>query len=270
MRSVRSKSWKHAFIGINITAKEYVSSLDNCYIFPFYIYREENSNELFDSVSFFPWEPDPMFDGRVPNLKPGFISNIESKLGLAFDPHMVGRDHAIESTFGPEDILAYIYAIFHSPTYRQRYAEFLKIDFPRVPLTSDADLFRTLVTLGRELIALHLMKSPQLHERMTHFPIPGDNTVAPRGGYPKYTPPAEDQSGQVYINRDQYFAGVPQEVWEFEIGGYQVLHKWLKDRRGRALNYEDQMHYQQIVVALLETIRLMAEIDAVIPAWPIE
>jgi hypothetical protein len=104
---------------------------------------------------------------------------------------------------------------------------------------------------------------------MTHFPIPGDNTVAARGGYPKYTPPAGEQAGRVFINRDQYFAGIPPKVWAFEIGGYQVLHKRLKDRRGRSLNYEDQIHYQQIVIALSETIRLMDEIDAVIPAWPI-
>jgi predicted helicase len=174
-------------------------------------------------------------DNRVPNLDPGFVAEMENKLSLSFDPHLAGRDHTIESTFGPEDILAYIYAIFHSPTYRQRYAEFLKIDFPRVPLTSDADLFRTLVSLGRELIALHLMESPKLHDRMTHFPIPGDNTVAARGGYPKYTPPSEDQAGRVYINREQYFAGIPPEVWEFEIGGYQVCTNGSKIDAGGCL-----------------------------------
>ena len=194
---------------------------------------------------------------------------MERKLNLTFDPHLSGRKHSIENIFGPDDVLAFIYAIFHSPTYRERYAEFLKIDFPRVPIPSDADLFRTLVYKGRELIALHLMEAPILHERRTNYPIPGDNTVASRGGYPKYTPPEEGHGGRVRINREQYFEGVPQNIWEFEIGGYQVLHKWLKDRRGRELSYDERDHYQQIVVALAETIRLMDEIDAAIPQWPI-
>ncbi len=271
MRQVVGGEFKHVYItntlnDMNILTSHHVSQVS----FPIYLYPEDKTNLLFSSNATSPWDPDPDHGNRVPNLDPGFVAEMENKLNLSFDPHLAGREHGIESFFGPEDILAYIYAIFHSPTYRHRYAEFLKIDFPRVPFTSDADLFRKMVALGRELIALHLMESPKLHDRMTHFPIPGDNTVAPRGGYPKYTSPTEDQSGRVYINREQYFAGVPQEVWEFEIGGYQVLHKWLKDRRGRVLDYEEQMHYQQIVVALSETIRLMDEIDAVIPSWPIE
>jgi predicted helicase len=158
----------------------------------------------------------------------------------------------------------------HSLDYRSRYSEPLKIDFPRVPLTSDASLFRQLVYLGRELIALHLMESPVLENRLTHFPIPGTDEVAARGGYPKYIPASEGQGGRVKINREQYFEGVPANVWQFEIGGYQVLHKWLKDRRGRRLDYDDKVHYQKIVVALAETMRLMGEIDDAIPAWPIE
>ena len=223
---------------------------------------------LFDTTATSPWEPDPDHGGRVPNLEPGFVAEMEGKLGLSFDPHLAGREHAIEANFGPEDVLAYMYAVFHSPTYRERYAEFLKIDFPRVPLTSDAGLFRRLVDLGRELIALHLLESPRLNESLTHFPIPGDNQVAPRGGYPKYEPPQDGHAGRVTINRKQYFEGVSPEVWEFEIGGYQVLHKWLKDRRGRTLDYDDKRHYQRVVVALAETIRLMDAVDAAIPAWP--
>jgi hypothetical protein len=224
---------------------------------------------LFDSTATSPWEPDPDHGNRVPNLDPGFVAEMEEKLGLTFDPHLSGREHPIETALGPEDVLAYIYAVFHSPTYRERYAEFLKIDFPRVPLTDDAALFRTLVAKGRQLLSLHLMESPKLNERLTHYPIPGDDVVAPRGGYPKYTPPEGDAGGRVFINREQYFEGVPPAVWSFEIGGYQVLHKWLKDRRGRNLSYDERDHYQQVVVALSETMRLMEEIDAAIPAWPL-
>ena len=168
--------------------------------------------------------------------------------------------------FTPEDIFHYIYAIFHSPTYRERYAEFLKIDFPRVPLTSDLDLFWQLVGLGKQLVKLHLME--QHPAPITRFPLGGDNQVV--RGYPKYTVPTPSgEAGRIYINKTQYIAGVEPEVWDFQIGGYQVLHKWLKDRRGRILSYNDLHHYQQIVVILKETMHLMAEVDETIPTWPL-
>jgi predicted helicase len=162
-----------------------------------------------------------------------------------------------------EVIFYYIYAALHSPTYRTRYAEFLKIDFPRIPLTSNPDLFQTLATLGEQLVSLHLMRSPLLDTPITQFEQHHDRTVAP--AHPKYN------NGAVHINKQgDRFTGVPEEVWNFHIGGYQVCEKWLKDRKGRTLSDGDIQHYQRIVVALKETIRLMAEIDAAIPSWPIE
>jgi predicted helicase len=169
----------------------------------------------------------------------------------------------METAFGPGDVFHYIYAVVHSPTYRTRYAEFLKRDFPRIPLTSDRDLFRNLCALGGELVSYHLLEAPALEQVVPRFPVRGDDTVAK--GYPKYV-----ASGRVYINKDQYFDDVPPAVWQFQIGGYQVCEKWLKDRRGRTLSYDDLTHYQKVVVALQETIRLMAEIDAAIPSWPIQ
>jgi hypothetical protein len=202
-----------------------------------------------------------------------------------------------------------------------RYAEFLKSDFPRVPLTSDRELFRSLCGLGAELVALHLLESPKLSKPIARYPVTGANIV--EKGFPKYFAPGELEpasvaaglprhggvkpplhaavpqlkEGRVYINRGtgvpavsvaamspspktpvgtpalrsgQYFEGVPPEVWNFHIGGYQVCEKWLKDRRGRTLTYDDLEHYCKVVTALSETIRLMAEIDAAIPKWPIE
>ena len=172
------------------------------------------------------------------------------------------------TTFGPEDIFHYIYALFHSPTYRSRYAEFLKIDFPRVPLTADAALFRTLCELGEELVGLHLLESPAVAELITRYPVAGDNRIAK--GYPHYAPPQDNRPGRVNINKSQYFEGVTPEVWEFHIGGYQVLDKWLKERQGRQLSYDDLTHYQQVVVALQKTIELMEKIDQVIPEWPVK
>jgi len=144
-----------------------------------------------------------------------------------------------------------------------------------VPLTSDAALFWQLVALGRELIALHLLESPQVGQSVTRYPAPGNNEVAAKGGYPQYTPPNQEQGvgGRVYINKEQYFEGVPEDVWEFQVGGYQVLDKWLKDRRGRLLTFDDLLHYQKIVVALKETLRLMADVDAAVDGrggWPVK
>jgi predicted helicase len=198
---------------------------------------------------------------RQPNLSSQFAAEISDSFVLRFIPDGKGD---LESTFGPEDIFHYMYGVFHSPTYRERYAELLKIDFPRLPLTSDLGLFRALAEKGEELVALHLMESPTLHQPIAKFPVRGSNEVEKV----RYAEPAEGRPGLVYINKTQYFEGVQPEVWEFHIGGYQVLEKWLKDRKGRTLSYDDVSHYGKIVVALKETIRLMGEIDAIIPSWP--
>jgi len=216
---------------------------------------------------------------RLPNLAPEFIVEIERRVGLQFIAEGCGD---LDSSFGPEDIFHYIYALLHSPTYRERYAKFLRTDFPRIPLTSNRDLFRTLCHLGADLVALHLLednypaaswtrtrKPSPLAQLLTSYPVAGSNEVGRE--YPKFVASADaPESGRVYINRDQYFEGVPTEVWEFQVGGYQVCERWLKDRRGRRLTYDDLIHYQRVIVALSETIRLMNEIDAAIPSWPIQ
>jgi predicted helicase len=197
-------------------------------------------------------------EGCRPNLSPAFVRELSEKLGLSFVSD--GRGDLLE-TFGPEDVFFYAYAIFHSPTYRERYAEFLKRDFPRLPLTSDLALFATLAEKGEDLVGLHLMTSPVLNKLITRFPEGGDNVVE-RVRY-------DAANGRVYINKGQYFEGVPEEVWQFRVGGYQVLDKWLKDRRSRTLSFNDIQHYQRIVVALSETRRLMPEIDETLPGWPL-
>lgn len=186
---------------------------------------------------------------RHPNFSHTFLESLTTKLGL--DKH----------DLSPEEILEYCYAIFHSGTYRTRYAEFLKIDFPRLPLTSNRVLFPTLVSLGSELIALHLMESPRLDKHLTKFVGKGSSEIVKV----RY----EDQT--VWINPSQSFYGIPENVWSFHIGAYQVCEKWLKDRKGRSLSEDEVNHYHKIVVAISETIRLMAEIDKVIDAhggWP--
>ncbi len=242
-------------------------------ILPLYLYPTKNTAKQKNLLDTSPWPSDEANGGRVPNLNPDFVTAIAQKLNLTFTPHSPGD---LAATFGPEDIFHYIYAVFHSPIYHERYAEFLKIDFPRVPLTADVNLFRTLCGLGQQLVALHLLESPAVSQFITRYPITGDHRI--EKGYPKYAPPGSKDKettqahleGRIYINKTQYIAGIPPEVWEFHIGGYQVCAKWLKDRRGRQLSYDDLTHYQQVVVALKETMRLMAEVDQAIPDWPLE
>ena len=200
---------------------------------------------------------------RQPNLDNGFVEAIGSSLGLDFEPDGSGD---LRESFGPEDVFHYIYAVLHSPEYRRRYADFLKSDFPRVPLTSNHSLFAALVEHGKRLSSLHLMESEG--EEIPAFPVQGDNRVEKV----RYAPPLDGTTGRVFINASQYFDGVTPETWEFTIGGYRPAEKWLKDRRRRALAYEDIVHYRRICAALAETPQVMASIDETIEShggWPI-
>lgn len=245
LRQTVDSRFQHVFCtnglcDINLLIGHHVSDQ----VFPLYLYP--TNDEL--NASF----------GRRPNISPEFLKALATKLELP----QTGP-YGLPQGVTPEDIFHYAYAVFHSPMYRKRYAEFLKIDFPHLPLTSDRDLFFRLAALGGELVTLHLMESPKLNDPITEFPVKGTQVVEKV----RYN----DEDGRVWINQTQYFGGVPRAVWDFHIGGYQVCEKWLKDRKGRKLTYEDTRHYQQIIVALHETIRLMTEIDTVIGQhgdWP--
>jgi predicted helicase len=193
--------------------------------------------------------------GRIPNLNLQIISRIAGNLGLLFTSE---KDNQA-NTFAPIDILDYIYAVLHSPTYREKYKEFLKIDFPRVLYPQNSNTFWQLVKLGGELRQIHLLESPLVEEYITEYPIDGNNVV----GKVRFEVNPKNQIGKVYINDNQYFDKVPLVAWEFYIGGYQPAQKWLKDRKDRTLGFEDILHYQKIVVALTETNRLMQEIDKI-------
>jgi len=186
---------------------------------------------------------------RKPNLNTTIVKQIAEKLGLAF----TNEKEATENTFAPIDILDYIYAVLHSPNYREKYKEFLKIDFPKIPYPKDKDTFWALVKLGEEIRQIHLLESPLVEKYITLYPINGKNVV----GKPNY------QGGKVYINDTQYFDNVPLVAWEFYIGGYQPAQKWLKDRKDHKLEFDDVLHYQKIIVALSETDRLMNEINKI-------
>ena len=248
LRRPRNDIIANFFVTDNITDKCIISSLDNAFVFPLYLYPT-------DKPTLFEPAPTSAPGGRRPNLDEKFIQEFAQKLNLEFIPDGKGDQ---TQTFGPEDIFNYIYAVFHSPTYRTRYAEFLKIDFPRVPLTNQTQLFWQLAKLGDELVQIHLMKT-QLDE-IVGFPIEGDNLIEKI----TYTEPTEKQNGRVYINKTQYIDNVPSEIYNFYIGGYQVCHKWLKDRKDREFTDDDFEHYSQIVAILQRTIELMKNIDQII------
>ena len=232
-------TWQHILATKTITDDCYVSNKtkERGYVFPLYIYPDGEKRSLFD-------EP---ISKRKSNLAQTFLSALQKKLDI---------------TTAPETIFHYIYATLHSPIYRSRYAEFLKIDFPRIPLPGSLPLFQALAALGGELVALHLLESPKVNDFITHFVGSGDNSISKKLTY---------RDGAVWINASQRFEGVPEAVWNFHIGGYQVCEKWLKDRKGRTLSADDIAHYQRVVVALNKTLCLMAEIDRVIEihgGWP--
>jgi len=215
--------------------------------YPLYLYPESSTQQTIESPA-----------ERTPNLNPEIVNQIAEKLGLTFVPEKNKDTELVE--VAPIDILDYIYAVLHSPTYREKYKEFLKIDFPRVPYPKDQETFWQLVQLGGEIRQIHLLESPVVEHYITQYPMNGDNVVVK----PRFVvaQPA-DKIGKVYINDTQYFDHVPQIAWEFYIGGYQPAQKWLKDRKDRKLEFEDILHYQKIIVALTETDRLMKEIDTI-------
>ncbi|MCD8435403.1 DNA methyltransferase [Tenacibaculum dicentrarchi] len=225
-------------------------------IAPLYLYPEEKKDtDIFSEES---KKAEAIV--RVPNLDKKIINKLAKKLGLKFTT----EKEETAKTFAPIDVLDYIYAVLHSPNYREKYKEFLKIDFPRVPFPKDEKTFWDLVKLGGEIREIHLLESPIVEDAITQYLGDGDNIITRKLtkidiGYEAVT----DTHGKVWINDINYFDNVPLVAWEFYIGGYQPAQKWLKDRKGRELDYEDIFHYNKIIVALTQTDKIMKEIDLI-------
>jgi predicted helicase len=226
------------FISNKIISHKLCSAYDSNSIFPLYLYPENKEQQAIDHSS-----------ERTPNLNADIIKQISGKIGLTY----TNEKETTKDTFAPIDVLDYIYAVLHSPTYREKYKEFLKIDFPRVPYPKDKDIFWKLVKLGGEIRQIHLLESAVVDKPICKFNISGTDVVTK----PKY------ENGNVYINENQCFEDVPEVAWNFYIGGYQPAQKWLKDRKDRELQIEDIRHYMKIIVALTETDRLMKEIEKI-------
>ena len=222
---INSRDEETYFITQYIVDKTIISSKDNATVFPLYLYPEEGSIDM----------------SRRPNLDDKIWAAINTAVGH-------------ETT--PEDIFDYIYGVLHSPAYREKYKEFLKVDFPRIPYPKNADEFEHFRACGNELRELHLMHSVPKPD--VTFDVIGDNKVEFIRPVPNFD---DGYSNSIYINDTQYFAPVPTEAWNMYIGGYQPAQKWLKDRKDRVLTYDDIMHYEQIIQVLMETARIMKSID---------
>ncbi len=266
-RQQTSFDFQHVFLSTKISERCSVSlqTGEVNYIFPLYLYPDPTDQPTFDQ----PTE-------RTPNLNPEIVREIEKGLGLTFVPEKEEsnlcftnnndelRDE-FKQTFAPIDLLDYIYAVLHSPSYREKYKEFLKIDFPRVPYPQDVDTFWKLVHLGGQIREIHLLESPIVRKYITGYPKEGNNEITTSIARKDWEITDEEkQLGRIWINETQYFDNIPLSAWEFYIGGYQPAQKWLKDRRGRTLGVDDIMHYQKIIVALTETERLMGEVDNIL------
>ena len=224
------------FISNGISDKSYISSNDDITVFPLYAYKENMGSEE-----------------RLVNFNKDIYDSIAKGLNYlpSYDDNVLADPTSeYNGVLYPQDLFDYIYAVLYSPSYRERYKEFLKIDFPRIPYPTDREKFRDLVEKGEELRHLHLMEDLP-HSTGISFPISGTMQVDCYRW----------EQNRVYINSGQYFEGVPESAWNFYIGGYQPAQKWLKDRKGRTLSFDDIEHYRRIISVLLETKRLIDIID---------
>jgi len=236
-RQAITDNWSHVQVTKEIIdGRIHYSNKGISIICPLYLYPNRNDQPV----------------SKTPNLNAEIVKTISEAIDLKFEDEKSGN----KNKFAPIDLLDYIYAILHSPSYRLKYKEFLKIDFPRVPYPTDTIEFRRLVKLGSELRNLHFMEHPALDNHITKYPVAGNNAVKQL----RWKPSKDGDTGRIWINAEQYFDDVPLKAWEFYIGGYQPAQKWLKDRKGLNLNYDQIKHYQKIIIILKVTDEIMKKI----------
>ncbi|MDR3668231.1 MAG: N-6 DNA methylase, partial [Ignavibacteriaceae bacterium] len=219
-----------------IDAHSITSAVSITSILPLYLHPERKGKRKNAFVQMMMFEDEVEYKTRQPNIKKELFDKLKSNF---------------KKKVKPEEIFYYVYAVLYSNIYRSKYAEFLKMDFPRVPFTADYILFKTLGKLGKQLADIHLLKSKVLDKTLGQYPMHGNHKVV--------KPYYEDE--KVWINKTQYFNNVKEEVWNYQIGGYQVCDKWLKDRKGKTLKLEEIINYCKILTALSKTIEIQTEID---------
>lgn len=237
-RSNKSSSQDQFFCSPTVAEAKCGESTTQSYTFPLYRYPGSKKHQLnFHSDD----------NKRKPNLSRSLLTSLDEAYG--FDP-------------SPREIFYYIYAASYAPSYRDKYADYLSIDFPKIPFTADSALFKKYTELGQELVDLHLLKSNDLNSPSIRFEGEGNNKVVRRKSQGFHY---DKKTERKYINETQYFLPISRDLWSYQIGGYQVLRKWLKDRKGRKLNLEEIRTYCQIATALKRTMDLQKEIDALYP-----
>lgn len=227
--------WQHVFVSSGLAGHHATSLKEVNYVLPLWLAPGKEETGLF---------PTQETGSRRPNFSQGFLGALRHNLGPV--------------VLEPDDVFSYIYAVLHAPSYRARYGEVLKRDFPRIPLPPDASTMKRLAKLGRRLIDLHLLRASV--EKEPSYPVAGNNRVDV----------VSFREGRIYINSEQYFDDVSRDLWEYRVGSYQVAEKWLKDRKGRLLTFDELHHYMRVLAALDATISLQGEIDAAIPGWPMQ
>jgi len=228
-----NREFRHVLCS-NIIINDCTVSLETrerSYLFPLYLYADTDKKDLFSHTK----ESD--------KKKPNISFELFNALSKTYNKEP-----------SPEEAFHYIYAVLYSNIYRTKYAQFLKIDFPRIPFTKDYKLFCRMAEYGQRLVELHLLKSTELDLPTVKFQGKGGNKVQKL----KY----DEEKERLYINQDQYFTGITKEVWQYHIGGYQVCNKWLKDRKTRTLSLGDIKHYCKIATSLQRTIDIQQEIDS--------
>jgi len=247
---IHSNPYSHAFVVRSVVDRRiFISNRGAAHVFPLYLYNDIEAQQQISLLQ------DHPTNNKTTNINVEF----QALLNNSYNPQPATMPLEKQKAFDvpPEEIFYYIYAVLYSNTYREKYQEFLKIDFPRIPFTKDYGLFQKFSEFGKELVGLHLLKSPVLNNPITKFYGEGEGKVEKR----EY----KESESRVYINGTQYFEGIEPEIWNYQIGGYQVLDKWLKDRKGHTLSAEDIKHYCKVVTALKKTIEIQKEIDKLYP-----
>ncbi|MCK4396731.1 N-6 DNA methylase [candidate division WOR-3 bacterium] len=238
--------FKHCFVSIDIGDRCLISlrTKELGYFFPLYLHPQKSDPKKRNPGSTaMLFESQEDYKAKTPNLSRVIVEQLKK---------------SFKKTPPPEEIFHYIYAILYSNIYRSKYAEFLKIDFPRVPFTKDYKLFSKMGKYGKKLVELHLLESKELDPPTAKFQGEGDDKVVKL----KY----DEKEKRLYLNQNQYYSGISKEIYQYQIGGYQVCHKWLKDRKGRRLSLNEIKHYCKIITALQKTIEIQKEIDKIYPA----
>ncbi len=246
VRQVKTgETWQHALVSDKLIESCYISNKTSeiGYLFPLYLYdtSENKSKRSSHLQTVLLFEPNEKYHTRKPNID----KKLYETLNTIYNKELT-----------PEEILYYIYGIFYSNVYREKYAEFLKIDFPRVPFTKDHAIFCKISVLGNRLADLHLMKSKELDNPVAKYEGDGDNDKIEKAFY-------DEKKKRIYINESKYFDHVMPEVWAYCIGGYQVLQKYLKDRKGKSMN--DPRHFCRMITALAKTQEIQEQLDEIYP-----